>query len=281
MTILEWLAQADQRLKGNFESPKFEARKILEEALRIQSAQVIASCEKSLESGQLAELNSWLDRRLQGEPLSYISGRKEFFGRNFKVLKGVLIPRPETEFVIEEAFRKIKDSDELVADLGCGTGCIGLTLAIERPQLKVLCVDASLKAIENTKLNMNEHRLEDRVTVEHQSLPDYCPNQSFDMVLANPPYISPEDLQIEENVRKFEPHMALFSDNNGLHHIKEWAEWSGRNLRPGGRLIMEIGTGQFRDVQSIMNKAGFASIHLVKDYAGHERVVSGVMQWTK
>ncbi len=276
MMISDWISMASEQLRPMSLDAKFEARRLLEEYLSVSAAHVVAHSNQSLSDLEVSDLESWLVRRRGGEPLAYICGRKEFYGRTFEVGAGVLIPRPETELVIEVALMRYKFGKGTAVDLGSGSGCIGVTLAMERPDLDVVCIEASSDALQYLQKNVSRHGLEKRVSALAGRIPDFRLHKTFDLVVANPPYIKIGDERVETNVLKYEPSCALFAGLEGLEEIKNWSIWAFAHLRQDGLFVCEIGTGQYTAVKEIMGKTGFRLIEINKDLAGHERVVSAV-----
>jgi len=273
-TQLDLLIEAF-RGKG-FEQPQFEARQLMQEALGLSFAQIISQPECALTEAEVEKLRDWSAQRLQGYPLAYLSGHKGFYKYDFAVEPGVLIPRPETELVVETLLRRAEElpSFSAMADLGCGSGCIGLSVAMEWSQLELWCVDMAPKACEVTERNAKAMGLGSRVNVVHSKVEEWSARRTFDAVVANPPYISTMDPRVEAHVRKYEPSEALFAADEGLDSLREWTTWAALHLTQGGLFVCEFGAEQGRPVQEFLAKSGFGKIQLERDWAGHDRVVS-------
>lgn len=211
-------------------------------------------------------------RRAQGEPAAYILGQKGFYKWDFKVRPGVLIPRPESEHVIEQALKCMEVPPREIADLGCGSGILGICLAKEWPEAHVTAVDRSPLAVELTLQNARELGVESRMSLVRASVVDHLPGQMFDLIVANPPYIAEGDPRVEPDVKKFEPHEALYAGPLGTECVRDWSRWALKFLRPKGWWIFEFGSGQKQQVEDIILKVGFANVHFTQDLAGLDRV---------
>lgn len=264
--------------KAGMEQPQFEARQLVQECLNLSFSQLMSQPDRQLEAAALGKLKVWQNERLQGVPLAYLSKHKGFYKYDFFVESGVLVPRPETEIVVETALRRLEDRPSIssLADLGCGSGCIGLSVANELTELHLWAVDISPKACEITLKNAIAFGLQDRVKVENKRVEEWNPNMQFDCIVANPPYIAENDTRVQPSVRKYEPHEALFAADDGLEAIRSWAQWSFGHLGPKGIFVCEIGANQGRLVQDMLAKMGFDSIQADRDLAGHERVISAI-----
>lgn len=262
-----------------FEQPQFEARHLVQECLQLTFAQLMSQPDRMLDASAVDKLTGWKRQRLEGIPLAYLSRHKGFYKYDFIVEPGVLVPRPETELVVEAALRRIEDRSlptSTVADLGCGSGCIGLSLASELTGLKLWAVDASDKACEVTRRNAEALGVSERVKVEHKRVEDWEPDLRFDLIVANPPYIAQNDSRVQESVRRFEPPEALFSGEDGLEAMRRWSEWTLRHLQRQGIFVCEFGAGQVRMVQDTLAKIGFAQFQIERDLSGHDRVISAL-----
>ncbi|MBX3020536.1 MAG: peptide chain release factor N(5)-glutamine methyltransferase [Bdellovibrionales bacterium] len=264
--------------KIGMEQPQFEARQLVQECLNLTFAQLMSHPDRNLDPTAEAKLKEWQVQRLAGVPLAYLSHRKGFYKYDFLVEKGVLVPRPETEIVVETALRRMEDraSVSSLCDLGCGSGCIGLSLVAEMTELRLWSVDASQKACDVTWRNAVNLGVQGRVKIENKRVEDWEPGLHFDMIVANPPYIGEHDTEVQPSVRQHEPHEALFSGDDGMEAIRSWASWAHSHLSPKGIVIFEIGAGQSRLVQDMFAKLGYDSIQVDRDLAGHERVVSAI-----
>lgn len=264
----------------HIEEPGLESRWILEEVLDISPIEVLARGGELIADAKLEEKAiAWAKKRATGYPLAYILGSKGFYKSRFYLEPGVLIPRPETEFVVTEALRIAKGSPfeiEHFADLGSGSGCLGLSVLLELPGAQLSAVDLSPQANRVTHENALRFKLRDRVKIISSAVLEWKPKDPLDLVVANPPYIAEGDLEVETNVHMHEPHLALYSGADGLKAICEWTEWAYQNLRPSGGVVFEFGASQSAKVQAIMSAAGFEDIQIIKDFSGYDRVISGL-----
>jgi release factor glutamine methyltransferase len=275
MTLKEWLGLAFRQMRAAGElEPRNECELMAAAVLKRNRTSIIAHDSDILSDPNLERLNQALVRRRNGEPLAYIVGEKSFFKSEFKVGPGVLIPRPETEHLVEEALLRIKPGTLNIADFGAGSGCIGLSLLIEWPQAKLVAIENSPAAREYLKANIDALELLDRVRVDPESVRDFESTEPFDLIVANPPYVDEASFEIAANVKKFEPATALFAKENGLADIYDWIEVAHRHLKPGALLLMEIGKGQAEVLKSNPTLwVGWKSLEIKADLAGIDRVI--------
>lgn len=253
--------------------------------------------KKELEPKDLQVCLQKIERRIQGEPVSYITNKKDFLNHTFFVQDGVLIPRPETELLVEYILHWIEEhpngeagsTKELwIADIGCGSGCIGISLLKEVYKMKLVSVDISDKAIETTLENAKALAVSDKIEVlkkdadklsykDFEFLKEKGFSGAFDVVVSNPPYISKEDPLVEVNVKKFEPHEALYCKDNGLEKIQNWTNLAGSILKDQGLWIFEIGASQGKAAEKIVQESGFfEDIQVAQDYAGYDRFIVAI-----
>jgi release factor glutamine methyltransferase len=228
-----------------------------------------------------AHFDAAVARRQRHEPVAYITGVREFYGRPFEVTHDVLIPRPETELVIQDAgtaiaaIRRSGQAPIEVADVGTGSGCLAVTLALEHPDVRVTGTDVSARSLAVATRNAERLGAGDRVACVQTSLagPEA---ERFDLVVSNPPYVAERDrLSLAPDVRDFEPALALFGGLDGLDVFRELLPAAGRALRPGGWLVVEIGCGQEDDVTGILGRVPELSlIGITPDLAGIPRVLT-------
>lgn len=257
--------------------------------MRCARTDLYVNSKKELESQDLQECLRKIERRIQGEPVSYITNKKDFLNYTFYVQEGVLIPRPETELLVEYILHWIEEQKEQKEiwglDIGCGSGCIGISLLKEVFKMKVVSNDISDKAIETTKQNAEILGVKDKIEVIQKDADllsykdfDYLKAKGFsglfDVVVSNPPYIARNDEQVEVNVKKFEPDEALFCEENGLEKIQKWTNLAGSILKDRGLWIFEIGSSQGVQAFNIVNESGFfEDIEVAQDYSGKDRFV--------
>ncbi len=221
-----------------------------------------------LKADQSDLLKAAAQRILAKESLAYIVGYKDFYKSRFEVGPGVLVPRPESELVVE-AVLKYKKEFKDIADFGAGSGCIGLSILAERPQAHLLCVEASSEAFRYLIKNANAFTNAKCVLTTVESV-----EGEFDVVVANPPYIATEDPFVDEGVRRYEPAQALFSEDHGFKHFTQWSLKAFEVLRPHGLFVCEIGYNQGKRAKHMMEKL-FVDCDLIRDLNGHDRVILG------
>jgi release factor glutamine methyltransferase len=260
------------------DSPRADAEILLAHTLGCQRIDLYLRHDQPLNADELSEFRARIRRRGRREPVAYITGSKEFWSLEFKVTPDVLIPRPETEGLVEAALRLFPDDQPLrVLDLGVGSGIITIALAHERRQWRFWATDLSEKAIAVAQSNAETHHVEDRIRwwvgwwfngVEA------APDEPFDLIVSNPPYIAGEGLSaLEPEVRRFEPRVALEGGPDGLESIAHILQTAPIYMRPGGWLLMEIGCDQGAAVKRLAGKCrAFDQIFVEKDFAGLDRV---------
>jgi release factor glutamine methyltransferase len=277
MTIADCIQKIAHTLKtAGHVDPRREARFILQEALRLSAAELVRESDRelSLQEGKL--LSEWEQRRAAGEPLAYISGRKGFYKAEFLVEPGILVPRPETEFVITTAMARLLVPPAAIADFGCGSGCIGLSLLGEWTTSRLWALDISPLAVEVTLRNAERLGFRERTRAVLSRVEDWTPDQPLDLIVANPPYIAQGDVRVEPMVHRYEPHLALYAGKDGFEAIESWIGAAYCHLKNGGVAVFEIGAGQSGAVRAIMKGRGFKAIEVTRDLAGIDRIISAI-----
>ena len=257
--------------------PRNEARLLIAHVLHREQSWLIAHDDYEFTMSELEALSLLTARRSAGEPVAYLLGEREFYGRTFRCSAAALIPRPETELLIECALSLIPvgpaDAPLHVLDVGTGTGCIALTLALERPGITVTAVDISPDAL--ALAEDNAQRLQTNVTFIRSNWFVALPsNAQFDLILSNPPYIVPGDAHLTQGDLRFEPAVALADALDGLESFRQLALGAQRHLKSGGRLIVEHGYDQGASVPALLSAAGFEDVTTHRDLAGHPRVTA-------
>lgn len=276
MAVQEALTWATTTLSAQgVEEPRLDAEALLAHVLRLTRAQLHAQSDRKLSFAELARYRQSVERRARHEPIAYIVGYKEFYGLDLFVDNRVLIPRPETELLVERAIEIAQArSLRLIADVGTGCGAIAISLAVYLPQALVYATDASLRALEVAACNCRRHGVEDRVHLLLGHLLDPLP-EPVDLIAANLPYVSEAELaQLPPGISHYEPREALNGGPDGLDYIRQLLAQAGGYLRPGGVILLEIGAAQGPAVVALA-KRHFpgARVELVKDYAGLDRLV--------
>jgi release factor glutamine methyltransferase len=270
-----WLADARSRLYLASEEPALEAQVLLAHVLDRPRAWVIAHPEVALSVDQDSALCLLLERRLSGEPLPYLLGHWEFFGLRFKVTPDVLIPRPETELLVEKALAwlKLHPSRRLAVDVGTGSGCIAISLAHGIADLQVIAVDTSWPALSVAQENVTAHHVQEQVFLLQTSLLCGLSRGNIDLVCANLPYI-PSSTLAGLAVSRFEPLQALDGGPDGTSYINALLEVAQGWLGPGGLMLLEIEAGQGTRVQQSARRCfPDAEIQLFQDLSGNPRLV--------
>jgi len=272
VTIGEWIRSARRTLEeASFESARIEADLLAGHALGVSREWLLAHPEAPFP--ELAGL-ALLQRRLAGEPIAYLLGRKEFMGHEFRVRPGVLIPRPETEILVEAALDLLSPADHgaSVLDLCCGSGCIGISMALARPDIQVLAIDLDPTAVAVTQENA-ERLLSGDARFECRAGDLYEPvvGEKFSAILCNPPYIAHGDRRVDPQVHAYEPSIALYAEGEGLDVIERVLNGAPKRLSPDGFLLLEMGEGQEVAVVERIRAAGLVWIKTYPDLAGIPR----------
>ncbi|PKO18890.1 peptide chain release factor N(5)-glutamine methyltransferase [candidate division BRC1 bacterium HGW-BRC1-1] len=260
-------------------TPRLDAELLVGEVLGMDRLQVYLSFDRPMAESEMARARELVRRRAGMEPVAYILGRRDFFGRSFEVNPAVLIPRPETELLVEAALAALRDerwageAELRVLEFGVGSGAIAVSLAAEEPRVQVVATEISPAAAEVARRNAERHGVSDRVTLLVQA--DFeGVGDGFHVLAANPPYVDPADkATMMPDVVNHEPHQALFADNLGYAAIEQVLKAAPELLATGGSVIMEVGAGQMDKTKEIAKAAGLAEVSVIKDYAGIERIL--------
>lgn len=251
-----------------------DARALLRHVLQCPASRLVAFPESRLEPLQWADFNALVERRAAGEPVAYLVGERAFYGYDLVVTPAVLIPRPDTELLVELALAHFGDKPGArVLDLGTGSGALAVALALELPDAEVTAVDRSREAL--LVAMANAARLGSSVSFVLSDWFSALGGDRFQLIVANPPYIAAGDPHLEQGDLRFEPQTALASGPEGLDDLAQIAAEAPHHLEPGGWLFMEHGYDQAMRVRSLLTDAGFASIASHRDLAGIERVTGG------
>ena len=305
-SLAEILLNDSKRLEAalnlDSSSARIEVQCLLQTVLQVNRAYLLTHPEQQLESEQQAHYTALFGRRLRGEPIAYLLGEREFYGLTFKVTPATLIPRPDTELLVELALQRIPLHGAFrVLDLGTGSGAIALSIAHARPDIEVMAVDASQEALDVARENAR------RLLVQHESAhistkpsvlseaegsvrTDFLignvsllrsdwfsalTRERFDLIVSNPPYIADGDAHLAQGDLRFEPRGALASGADGLDDIRRIVAGAKEHLNPGGWLLFEHGYDQAGRVRELLGAAGYAEVFSARDLAGIERVSGG------
>ena len=270
--IRELVREGAAKLARVADAPQLEAELLLARSLTVpRSALHARANEPVLDCDATDRYEALLTRRALGEPIAYLLGEKEFWSLPLAVTPDVLIPRPETELLVEHALTHVRgDAKCRVLDLGTGSGAIALALAHERKACVVLGIDVSRPAIELAMRNATALGLDN---VGFRCGDWYAPvdGERFDLIVSNPPYIAEDDPRVESGVRRFEPHAALFADADGLGALRPVIAGAPAHLLPGGWIVVEHGDTQASAVRALLTEAGLTAIATWTDFAGKER----------
>lgn len=274
-TLRQVVADASARLGGV--DARHEAELLLLHVLDRPRSWLFAHATDPLAANDQAAFEALLARRVAGEPVAYLTGRRGFWTLDLEVDPATLIPRPETELLVELALERLPPDQALqLADLGTGSGAIALALASERPRAQVLATDASPGALAVAARNAARHEL-DNVRFAEGGHDWYGPLQGvrFDLIASNPPYIASNDPHLEQGDLRFEPSTALASGMDGLDDIRRIVEGGQAHLRPGGWLLIEHGWDQGAAIRALFEAAGFAEVQTVQDLEQRDRITLG------
>jgi len=274
-TIKTLLAHAASSLTIHSDSPSLDAEVLLGFVLNKPRTYLRTWCDTTLTDQQISAFEALIKQRLQGIPIAYLTGTREFWSRDFTVTPNVLIPRPDTELLIELSLDRITKNQAVnLIDLGTGSGIIAVTMAAERPNALVIAVDASLAALAVARLNARQHQL---TNIEFYQSDWFAnvPKVLFDMAISNPPYIGSDDEHLQQGDVRFEPRSALIANNQGLSDIQIIADKARGYLKPAGHLLIEHGSNQAPQVQAIFNALAYDKIQSYLDLSGQPRATYG------
>ena len=274
LTVASLLRAAEHTLAASSDSPRLDAELLLAQTLQRSRSYLYSWPEAKLNTTQQALFQALLQQRVKGEPIAYLIGRREFWSLELEVSPATLIPRPETELLVEQALLRLPAQPALIADLGTGSGAIALALAHERPDCRVIATDYSTEALALARRNAARLQVS---TVE------FCagdwlaalPAGVYQMIVSNPPYIAASSSYLQHGDVRFEPTAALVSGADGLDAIRHIVTQAQQHLATGGWLLLEHGFDQGASVRALLSQAGYQTVSTEADLAGHERVSCG------
>ena len=271
--VAELLREATARLPG--EEARFEAEQLLLHALGVERAWLFAHATDAVDEAGCQRFEVLLVRRIEGQPLAYLTGQRGFWTLDLHVNAATLIPRPETELLVEQALARLPQGDlRRVADMGTGSGAIALSIASERPLATMIATDLHAATLAVAVKNVQAHALEN-VWFRRGHWHDALGNDRFDMIVSNPPYIAAGDPHLQQGDLRCEPAPALASGADGLDAIREIISGAPGHLVPGGWLLLEHGWDQGAAIRALLEQAGFGDVETVQDLEQRDRVTLG------
>jgi len=274
-TIDQIIRQATQQLAAVSPSPRLDAEVLLMHVTGLTRTALITHAQEPLLPEHDERLHMLLTRRARGEPIAYLTGRREFWSLDLCVTPDVLIPRPETELLVEQTLAHIpEDAEWTVADLGTGSGAIALAIATERPHCRLIATDSSAAALAVARANATRLGIA-KVEFWHGEWLKPLAGMRFDVIVSNPPYVRANDPHLTQGDVRFEPESALVAGADGLDAIRRIAVDALSCLRPGGWLLLEHGYDQAKAVRALLEIHGYDAVASCRDTAGHERVTAG------
>ena len=262
---------ASELRRKKISTSRLDSELLLSKILDKNREEILINLEQKICQKYLLKYKQLIQRRSQCEPIAYIMKEKEFWSKIFFVSSDTLIPRPETELIVEKLTKIFEEKKISILDIGTGTGCILISLLSELKNSKGIGIDISKKALRIAEKNSEQHGMKNKIKFFHKSL-DSKFYQKFDLIVSNPPYIKKSEIKnLKEDVRKFEPRIALDGGNDGLDLIKKVIYKSKYILKIKGMLALEIGNEQFNKVSKILKKNNFKIEHIIKDYKDNIR----------
>jgi len=260
--------------KNKISNPQLDSEILLSTSIKKDKKHIILNPKEILNLEQLRKFKSLIERRKKGEPIAYLINKKEFWKDEFFVNKDVLIPRPDTELIIEQVLKIYsKDVQLQVLDIGTGSGCILLSILKERPNFYGTGIDISKKSINVSKFNTKQLNLMNRVKFFHSSVDNFKIGK-YDLVVSNPPYIESSNLKyLEKDVVNFEPKLALSGGLDGFSKIRKVINKAGDLIKKNGKFVLEIGFNQKNKVKKILKEEGFYVDKAIKDYGNNDRCI--------
>ena len=260
--------------KSSVKSPKLDSEILLSHVLNKNLKEMILDCDFKPKNNDVKKFRSLIKRRISREPIAYILGNKEFWKYNFYVNQNVLIPRPDTEIIIEEILKIFKKDQKIsVLDIGTGSGCIIISLAKELPKIYGTAIDISKNAINVAKFNAKMHQLKNRIKFYNSSVDNFFKGK-YDLIVSNPPYIDNLKIKyLERDIVGFEPLVSLKGGQDGASVLNKVIKKSSSLIKIGGKLVLEIGYNQKYKVMDLLMKKKFHINKIIKDYSNNDRCI--------
>ncbi|MBT8134403.1 MAG: peptide chain release factor N(5)-glutamine methyltransferase [Gammaproteobacteria bacterium] len=275
MNIKQALQHASKQLADSSPSAMLDSQVLLTHVLQCNSAHLVAWPEKTLSETQLADYLELLERRQQGVPVAHLTGSREFWSLNFSVDNSTLIPRPETEILVEFILEKFDEVDRLkLLDMGTGTGAIAISIAKQRPDWEVIASDISEQALALATKNSSDNQTAN-VSFVQSNWFEAIDHDDFNIIVSNPPYIAKDDPHLSQGDVRFEPQSALNSGETGMDDIEHICSQANNHLLKNGWLIIEHGYNQKQQVSECFTRNGFKKIIQRQDLSGHYRMTAG------
>ncbi len=257
---------------NNIKSYNLDTEILLTSTLKLNRSKLILNLDKKIKNNEKTFFFNLIKRRIKNEPVAYITGYKEFWRSKFKVNKNVLIPRPDTETIVEQALKELNNnSSKKILDIGTGSGCIIIFLLKERKKCYGVGIDVSKNAIKLAKYNAKIQHIENRIKFFNSDIDKFCVDK-YDLIISNPPYIKHHEIKcLEKDIKNHEPKIALDGGFDGYSKIRLIIKKSSVLVKKKGKLILEIGMNQEKEAIKILNLNGFYKVKIVKDLAGKNR----------
>ena len=279
MEINKLLNTGSNHLKNsNIFTHKLDSEILLSKILNQTREELLINWDKKVSLKNIKQFNKLIKRRSNREPIAYILRKKEFWSKNFEVNKNTLIPRPETELMVEKIVNIFQNKKPFILDIGTGSGCIIISILSELKEALGIGVDISNNGIKIAIKNSKKHQLSNKIRFYRKSFTQIF-NYKFDLIVSNPPYIVSKDMRnLEDDIKKFEPKLALDGGNDGLDVIKKVIYKSKTILKVKGMLALEIGNEQFKKVSKILRENKFRTRYIVKDYRENVRCILSTLE---
>jgi len=277
--LLNWVTE--YFMGKGVDAPRLSAELLLSHVLGLKRIELYTQFDKSVAKPQLDELHGLVKRAGRHEPVAYLTGRTEFYSLELNITSDCMIPRPETELLVQQAieFLRSRHGTQFVCDLCTGSGCVAVAIARNFPEARLIATDISAGALDAAAQNVEKHHLTERITLLQGDLFEPLVRQldveQFDLIVCNPPYVSAAEYEaLDENVKDYEPRIALFAGDDGLDVCRRVIEKADQFLRPGAALMLEIGYAQGPAIRGLLEQTGvFADIEVEKDFHDNDRIV--------